>query len=35
MDRPNEVDHTFADHATYLHRRDTLRKTEKDYATKK
>jgi hypothetical protein len=27
--------HTFADHSTYLHRRDTLRKTEKDLTDKK
>ena len=36
MDRQQEVNHTFADHGKYLHRRDeTLRKTEKDYTKNK
>ena len=30
----SDKSHTFADHDTYLHRRDTLRTTEKDYAMK-
>lgn len=34
MDKEKAVNHTFADHSTYLHRRDTLHKTEKDYAQK-
>ena len=31
MKDPNSVNHTFADHGTYLHRRDTLHQTEREY----
>ena len=35
MENPKDVNHTFADHSTYLHRRDTLKATERDYEHKK
>lgn len=35
MEDIGRANHTFADHSTYLHRRDTLHKTEKDYSVKK